>query len=156
METNSITSKYPTKEEILAEPYELSNELYEAIREWKRRYFNGQWKEKTNELKFLALEELIHMICAHSGNDLNHPEFETHQGGWCYESNGPYYVGGTIFGEIGRPSIISALHELGHHLFGESELNACRFSTSIFMKCFPNSYKNLIWDGHMLKKPNAE
>jgi len=49
-----------------------------------------------------------------------------------------------------KPSIISALHELGHHLYGPSELKACRFSVHLFKKTFPETFKKLKWKGHML------
>lgn len=143
-------TKYPTKEEILAELYELSDETYKTIRKWKKMYFDGKWKDADELTKFHCLQELIARICV----SLEYPQpiFETRQQEWHYVSG--EFEGGIIVGEIGKPSIISTLHELGHHIFGESELKACQFSTSIFMKCFPNSYKKLIWDGHMLKKPN--
>lgn len=57
----------------------------------------------------------------------------------------------TIMLDHNRPSIISALHELGHHLYGDSELQACRFSVWLFKEAFPKSYAKLRWEGHMLK-----
>lgn len=144
-------TKYPTKEEILEYPYEISDATYKIIRQWKKEYFDGHWATISEEEKFLALNELIAAICF-SMDDYPKPMFEVRQMGWCYIP-GEFEVG-LIIGETGRPSINSALHELGHHLLGKSELEACRFSISIFMKCFPNSYKKLVWDGHMLKKPD--
>lgn len=147
--TTTQTSKYPTKEEIFAELYELNDETFKKVREWKRNYFNGKWKTTDEITKFHCLYELVGAIC--ESLNIEPPTLTVHQAGWCYDTESKI-----IWGEIGRPSIISTLHELGHHIFGESELRASSFSTSIFMKCFPNSYKNLIWDGHMLKKPNDQ
>lgn len=50
-------------------------------------------------------------------------------------------------------SLITLLHELGHHFYGESELQACRFSVWLFREAFPKSYAKLEWDGHVLKRP---
>lgn len=49
-------------------------------------------------------------------------------------------------------SIISTLHELAHHLYGPSELRACRWSIHLFRNVFPIGFKKLSWDGHMLKQ----
>lgn len=48
-------------------------------------------------------------------------------------------------------SIISALHEYGHHLYGSSELKACCYSIALFKAVFPIAYSKLKWNGHMLK-----
>lgn len=142
-------SKYPTKEEILAEPYEPSEETYSVVRKWKAAYFDGKWKDAGEENKYNQLHELIAAICV----SLNEP-----QPHWTGNIDHWYYdpLEKTISADINKLSIISALHELGHHILGDSELEACRFSIGIFMKCFPNTYKKLVWDGHMLKKPYEE
>jgi len=57
----------------------------------------------------------------------------------------------TIYLSDNNPSIISALHEFGHYLYGKSELKACRFSVHLFKEIFPIAYKKLKWEGHMLK-----
>jgi hypothetical protein len=49
-------------------------------------------------------------------------------------------------------SIISLLHEMAHHLFGNSELKACRWSVWLFKKTFPKAFQKLVWKGHMLTK----
>ncbi len=49
-----------------------------------------------------------------------------------------------------KPSIISALHEFGHHLFGSSELKACRWSVWLFKKAFPKAFTKLKFKGHLL------
>jgi hypothetical protein len=57
----------------------------------------------------------------------------------------------TILLDHNHPSLISALHEFGHYLHGESELEACQFSVWLFKEVFPRSYEKLSWDKHMLK-----
>lgn len=49
-------------------------------------------------------------------------------------------------------SIITALHETAHALYGPDELRACSWSTKMFQELFPEEYKELHWEGHMLKK----
>lgn len=49
-------------------------------------------------------------------------------------------------------SIISALHEFAHHLYGRSELTACRWSVWLFKETFPKAFQTLHWKGHLLVK----
>ena len=58
----------------------------------------------------------------------------------------------TIHIDIHKISIISGLHELAHHLYGKSELKACRWSVWLFKICFPQQYKKLKWSNHLLVK----
>lgn len=53
---------------------------------------------------------------------------------------------------LNNTSIITALHELGHAIFGPSELKTCAFSIQLFKEVFPEAYKKLKWKRHMLKK----
>lgn len=59
---------------------------------------------------------------------------------------------GVISCVVEHPSIISSLHELGHHLFGSDELEACRYAIGLFKAGFPKSFDKLQWQGHMLVK----
>lgn len=49
-------------------------------------------------------------------------------------------------------SIITALHETAHAMYGPSELKACSWSIKLFKTMFPEEYEKLHWEGHMLKK----
>lgn len=121
-----------------------------ALTYWKSAYFNGgAWKETGASDRVEYLKRLL--------NELN------------TERNGvPYrWIGGTeytyapahdgyasvITVDEEHPSIISALHELGHHLFGSDELEACRYSIGVFKAAFPKAFEKLAWNGHMLVKP---
>jgi hypothetical protein len=51
----------------------------------------------------------------------------------------------------GKNSCISALHEF-HHLLGNNEREACRWSLNLFRRCFPRSWSRLRFEGHMARK----
>jgi len=48
-------------------------------------------------------------------------------------------------------SLVSALHELAHHLYGVSERTACRWSVWLFYKTYPEQFEHCRFEGHMLK-----
>ena len=135
---------YPTKEEIL-QPYEVPEEDKEIIKEWIRKYYNGQWKKYSRNDKIQYLMILINNL----GKIHDNPP---------KPFTGPYYsyipMEKIIVLDRNNPSILSTLHEFGHAINGESELQACRWSVHLFMACFPKAYSKLVWKGHMLVKPN--
>lgn len=136
--------KYPTKEEILADLYRPSEQEVALIQGWQQEYWKG-WKHKSPESKHDALCELYDrfMELYPKKSFIYRPSNQ-----WVHvttEKTGTY-----ILMDVAKPSVISALHELGHQYYGQSELNACRFSVGIFSLLFPNSYKKLRWEGHML------
>lgn len=135
-------SKYPTKEEILSEEMKFKKETLEEIHEWKDEFYvNGQWHvvDKNDAItKLLNCLGLIYKKPAEINIGEHEPMYD--------KENRTIYLNGS------KPSIVSALHEFAHHLYGSSELTACRWSVWLFKKSFPNSYEKLIWDGHMLKK----
>lgn len=151
--------KYPTKEQILEKLFIPNEELQTSIQQWKEKYFIKKWKKEKHKHKRLI--QLIEKIC--STMNVNPPRCTIIFYEWAYMPKA-----NTIIMDIGRPSIISALHELGHHLHEhkklpekpkETELAACRFSVGIFKTMFNKSYENLIWEGHTLvakKETNEE
>jgi len=136
---------YPTKEEILAKPFPLSNKTVKKVLTWKTLQFQG-FKEKTTEEKLNALKDLLLSLAP-----LSRPPKITLGDRYSYSM-----TQNTIYLDSHKASVISALHELGHHLYGSSELKACRFSVHLFIICFPKAYKKLKWQNHMLiKKQNS-
>lgn len=95
----------------------------------------------------MALYRLIHEILNACPERLKH--------GVCVVVDADLYTynpsNKTIYLDHHHPSVISTLHELGHHLYGESELLACRFSVWLFKEGFPRDYAKLKWNGHMLE-----
>lgn len=136
---------YPTREEIeqgIAE-FPPSTIHTQILFRWKEKHYVKQWKEKTTKERFIALTHLIHAFWRH--HNIKGSVIQGHT--WSYN---PEHK--TIFTDSETPSIISTLHELGHSLYGPSELTTCVFSIGLFKECFPIEFDKLEWDGHMLKR----
>lgn len=135
---------YPTKDEILAEPL-ISEETnfpesaLEIAYKYKKIWLTA--KRNNDNLHFVLFGFLRELANAYQKPELR-IGVSTHY----------FYVEPENFIGLGpKPSIISALHEFGHHLYGSSELKACRFSVHLFRTVWPKAYERLRWDGHMLK-----
>lgn len=133
---------YPTKEGIMDK--QLTDEINYPEEVIDTMYtIKSAWYKATNHKKTQLLYTMITLI-NHFYN--GKPFCITEGKEYCYHPNTQTIV-------LGKPlSIISSLHELGHHLFGPSELKACRFSVHLFKKVFPKAFAKLIWHGHMLKQ----
>jgi hypothetical protein len=137
-----MKTEYPTKEEILETEVKFKEETLGIVHEWKGQYYtNGKWKITD---KNAALTELLKRISLFYKKpvEITIADYE------------PSYSPDehTIYLNAERPSIVSSLHELAHHLKGNSELTACRWSVWLFKKTFPEAYEKLVWEGHMLRK----
>jgi hypothetical protein len=134
--------QYPTKEEILSNEVIFNKNEIDIINFWKKTFYNGKWGKLSEHEKFYYLSKLIVKI----SNSYNKPIraiYISRMAGY-----NPWIE--AIF--LNKPSITTSLHELAHHLNGENELEACRWSIWLFMKCFQKEYNNLTWDGHLLVK----
>jgi len=136
-----MTYPYPSMNEILAEKPEIIPEIIQTVQKWKETEFNG-WPTFSNSKKLNKLRLLMEKIIP----TLNY-SFEN---AFYYACNRQNRI---IYSNQNNPSIISSLHEVGHALFGPSELKACRFSIWIFKDLFPKSFNKLKTDKHMLKNP---
>ena len=137
---------YPTKEEIL-EPYEVSEDEKDIVKDWIKKCYNGKWKGYSKHDKnhyLLILINNLEKLCNNSVDACTGEKYGFMPGG------------NFIVIDRNNPSILSTLHEFGHALHGSSELEACRWSVHLFMTCFPKAYSKLIWKGHMLIKSNAK
>lgn len=139
-------TKYPTPEEILHPPVDFKDETIDAVIEWKLKYFNPQWKEKTKEDQVNALEELILKLCVVYSVEVNINKLGD---SFCFIQNK-----NMIQIDKNNPSIISTLHEFKHKLNGENEKTACRWSVQLFKACFPKAFEQLKFKegSHMLIK----
>jgi hypothetical protein len=137
-------SQYPTKKEILKKEPKLKKNAIILTINWKNSLWKEALKNKSHESQKIAIASLIETLAQHIYKKPLKSIIE--DGKYSYNA----YYKRITFGE--KPSIISALHELGHHLYGKSELLACRFSVHLFKKCFPQTYRKLKWEGHQLKK----
>ncbi len=136
--------KYPTKEEIMAEPWPMHKKrLVTGVIAWKKNV----WKEAKydSSLKARALELLVTLM----GEAYDKPCNFTVQEGIpspCYNpTTKTIHMNETM-------SIISTMHEFSHHIFGPDEGKACRWSVHLFRKTFPTAYNKLVWQGHCLVK----
>lgn len=137
--------KYPTKEEIMAEPWPTHKTgLVRNIITWKREV----WKNSKydSSLKAIALHQLVQIMARAYENPCN----------FTIQENipSPCYNPATKTIHMNESmSIISTMHEFAHHQFGPDEKKACRWSVHLFRKTFPKAYGQLVWQGHCLVKP---
>lgn len=127
---------YPTMEEIMAEEMSLDGKTVEILLQWKR----DCWKDWNNQTQFEQWVNLLILI-----QRLAYPIFFEKGKKYSYNDTTK-----TLTIDKDHPSLISTLHEIGHHLYGPSELLACRFSVQLFKAVFPGSFKKLKVDGHRL------
>ena len=133
--------KYPTKEEILENPPMLIAKDIKILIEWKDGNYQS-WSKKSINTKWAALETLVESLSKQYNKKskvkiAKEPMYDPRTQ--------------TIFLSETKPSIISTLHEFGHHIYGESELKACAYSVWMFKIVFPKVYNKMKWDKHLLK-----
>jgi hypothetical protein len=130
---------YPTFEEILAEPTpKYRPEVLAFVRAWRQEW-QGQRRSED------ALRALVTGLADVYGRPVSSVEFM--EVGAHYEP-----MSGRVVLVKGKGSVVTALHELAHHLFGVSELKACRWSVHLFRRAFPRAYANTHFEGHLLVK----
>lgn len=137
--------KYPSQEEIMGTPHTHKPEVIKLVKSWKREYWKNV-KGESDEQKFIALKALLQRIASEAYQRPVEVDYQPDVPSCCYH---PQMNRITVNKSL---SIISSLHELAHHLFGPSELKACRWSVWLFKKTFPKAYDQLEWRGHMLVK----
>lgn len=128
---------YPTKEQIINPKLKFKKETIAAVLSWKKEI----WKKVP---KMEALTILIQTLANLYDKPVSVSRTDNKS---CYYNiaTQTIYINDSL-------SIISALHEFAHHLFGSSELKACRWSVQLFQLTFPKAFERLVWQGHMLKK----
>jgi len=137
--------RYPTPQQIMRKPIKFKPQTIQLTKDWKHHFFTEQWKHLSSTEQFTHIAQLVHALAKVVYRKplscvITNTAFA------CYN-----HITKTIhLGPV--PSIISALHELAHHLFGDNELVACRFSIHLFKKCFPKQFNTLEWQGHLLVK----
>lgn len=127
------------------------------LREWG----STKWKlaKGNEELEYRALSRLVRLLC--DSYPRAYPLVAKSLHAYGYTPAPVSSIPNTPILSLLKPatgehySILSTLHELGHHLFGASELDACRFSVWLFRAAFPNAYDQLEWDGHTLRRPRV-
>lgn len=139
----TTTSRYPSPEEIMRTEYKHRQEAIDIVTRWKIDWLAIR---KTNEEnRQTMLVSLLSQLAEAYGKPLYEVRFTP-------DAATARYLPETWSIELTNTSIITALHELAHHLKGESETTACRWSIWLFKKTFPKSFDKLTWNGHMLTK----
>lgn len=141
---------YPTKEQIIGTPHTHKPEVIKLVKLWKKEvWFPLRNQGPSDKDKFEALKALIQRIAEEAYQKPVEVDYEAEVMSCYYQPDRNRIV-------INKSlSILSSLHELAHHLFGPSELKACRWSVWLFKKTFKKAYSQLEWRGHMLVKPRV-
>jgi|ERR1035437_3502257 hypothetical protein len=151
---------YPTRAEILEPRMKLKREALADLKLWKTLFYDQftaaapfarqlstvAWKHKTSESKHTDLQILMTTM----SHRYEKPLLISASDHYAYSP-----MTRTLYFDGSNPSIISFLHEFGHHILGDSETKACRWSVHMFKKAFPRAYSRLTWNGHMLKKAQS-
>jgi len=144
----TVNPGYPTQAEIMERPPTHKPEVIAFFKQWKR----STWKEAraagTEGARYSALTILVQGIAEIYRRPVE-VGINTELASACYVP----MQNKIVFNS--RLSVITALHELSHHLFGTSEKKACRWSVHLFKKVFPRAFAQLEWQGHMLVKRRA-
>lgn len=137
-------NKYPTKKEILEKKMKFSKAEINYILKWK-----NYWKitKKNKKLKIKMLKLLIEELNYIRKKEKITIQFDPRLYSACYIPQERTII-------LNNESIISALHEFAHSIYGASELKACAYSVHLFKATFPMAYKKLQWKGHQLFKLN--
>lgn len=130
---------YPTPAQILARPVRFRPGTLELLSAWRQRY-RGQLRTPDAVTRLLEALALLH----------DRPVAVTFVRGHAalVDAYDPWTQ--TIALNRDRLSVVTALHEFAHHLYGPSELRACRWSVWLFRATFPRTYARLTWRGHLL------
>ena len=137
----TIKTKYPTKDEITNCKITPTKHDIKITKIWKKTI----WKmPKNTEEKIKTIKILLKLLSIDYNKNITikfNPEIPSA----CYSKKYDTII-------LNNCSIISALHELGHAIYGKSELKACSWSTKLFQHSFPRAFNKLIWKGHQLVK----
>lgn len=135
---------YPNPDAILNPPLLHKKSVVRLVLDWKR----DDWypaRHSTPDAKFNAIVRLVERLA-----DEHHLTVYTRFAPGmpdCYRADENLIY-------LSKPSIITALHEFAHALYGADETQACRWSVQLFRKTFPKAFAQLDWQGHMLIKSN--
>lgn len=139
-----MKTRYPTKEKILSKSVIFLEDEVEYIKTWKRTNWRTARRSADIRAKIYHISLLIQNIASLHDKKIN-VEYEPQRQTACYRPGNK-----TVY--LINDSIISALHELAHAIYGRNELTACAWSVHLFKNIFPRAYAKLIWDRHTLRR----
>lgn len=133
--------KYPTKNKIInCKTIPTKNDI-RTTTIWKKTL----WKIPKNTEEKIEMIKILLKFLSENYNKNPKIKFDPKIPSACYSKKYDTII-------LNNYSIISALHELGHAIYGSSELKACSWSIKLFQASFPKAFKKLIWKNHMLVK----
>lgn len=133
--------KYPTKNKITNCGITPTKTDIKITKIWKKT----TWKiPKNTEEKIITIIILLKLLSANHNKKIK-IKFNSKIPSACYSKKHKTII-------LNNHSIITALHELGHAIYGNSELKACSWSTKLFRYSFPVAFDKLHWEGHQLKQ----
>ena len=144
-------TSYPTKQEILKKAKGLKDQLANDIKIlkcWKQNFYKDKWNKIGSKEKCLSLKALIFSIYQDPYLPTVFITVKKTPYNYLVNSDGIHVV--NI--EEDKPSIVSTLHEIGHLMLGEDELEACAYSFALYSTVFPKELQFLKWDNHLLNK----
>lgn len=136
-------NNYPSSHDIetLMELISIDENIVMQMASWKHQ----RWKlAKTTIEKEQAIRELLYTIAELSNSPFERIVIDA-------ESHSHYDPVDEVI-HLKSDSIITALHELGHHLFGGQEIITCAWSNKLFRRVFPEEDAKLVWEGHLRVK----
>lgn len=133
--------RYPDAETALS-PVRTEGEAREAVMSWKRSVWKAARRRGKDERRAAVLG-LVRGLSRALGRPCRAVPCHGSLGKGLYL---PRYRTVMLSGD----SIVTALHETAHHLFGPDEETAVRWSVSLFRECFPKAFRELETEGHML------
>jgi hypothetical protein len=132
--------------ELDLDSVQLTPEFIAAVKRFAAsKPYRGSTPERIEKFR-----TLIHEVCAAAGVKPPSVMFSIDEE---QSSGGSFYCPALKqIVLVGRPSVITTLHEVCHYLHGESEHVACAWSLRLFRDCFPRSWSRLKFSGHMALK----
>jgi hypothetical protein len=142
MATETIKkTKYPTKTTIINCKIVPTKTDIKMTKIWKETI----WRMSKNTEEKIKTIKILLQLLSQSHNIKTRTIFKSKVPSACYSKKYNTII-------LNNCSIISALHEMGHAIYGKSELKACSWSIKLFQKSFPIAFKKLTWKGHLLIK----
>lgn len=132
-------TKYPTKNKIINCKVTPTKTDIKITKIWKKTI----WKMPKNTEEKIKTIKILLQLLLRSHNMNTKIISKSRVPSPCYSKKYDTII-------LNNSSIISALHEMGHAIYGRSELKACSWSTKLFQESFQTAFRKLVWKGHML------
>lgn len=142
MEATNHNSIYPNQSQIMNDPPLFKKEVIQIVKSWKKNDWSKA-KSLSDPEKQYAIKRLLLALAAFYRKPVQVIYEPT-------KNLGTYRPQIQLITLNPDTSIITALHEFAHHLYGSSELTACRWSIHLFRKTFTVAFTKLRFQGHLL------